>query len=96
MAGYLAQLRERIKSTLASLHTYEQLTSEPGVRPEFVTRLYARLRAQGVRAKYRVIGTGGGATMGGISHYRQTVEIQVHKEDLHKARRIMTELRRSS
>ena len=86
----------RLKRLLEGLRTWVPLTSEPGVRPEFVTRLYSRLRSAGVRAKYKVVGTGGGATLGGISHYRQTVEVQVHKDDLYRARRIMTELRRSS
>lgn len=86
----------RLKELFESLRTWVSLTSEPGVRPEFVTRLYARLRAAGVRSRYKVVGTGGGATLGGISHYRQTVEIQVHKDDLYRARRIMIEMRRSS
>lgn len=71
---------------------WKQLTAQPGNRPEYVTGLHSALRHHGIRCVYHVVGTGGGTPAGGIGAVGQTIKLLVHRDDFHRARRIMSQI----
>ena len=65
-----------------------------GDRPDYATRLFSILESRGVRCRYQVVGPSGG-TIGGVSINTaagQTFKVLVHRDDLYKAREVMSRL----
>jgi hypothetical protein len=83
------RLLKRIWERFREGGTWQQLMAEPGNRPEYVTRVHAALRAQGIRSTYQIVGTGGGTPAGGLGSVSQTIKLLVHRDDYAEARRIM-------
>lgn len=72
---------------------WTDLIAEAGNRPEWTIRAYYLLQREGIRARYRVVGTGGGpgAPLGSVA---QTIKIEVHRDDEQRARGIVDSMAR--
>lgn len=95
---WINRLRRRIGSLLAQLRrggTWTELSADPGHRPEEAIALYHALRRHGIRVKYRVVGVGGGPGTP-IGSVGQTISVIVHREDFHRAQRVLDSGRRRS
>lgn len=92
----IERLRRGIGSLLLRLRrggVWTELSADPGHRPEEAITLYHTLRHQGIRVKYRVVGVGGGPGTP-IGSVGQTISIVVHREDFHRAQRVLDSQRR--
>jgi hypothetical protein len=87
LRGLLTSILERIRYG----GRWVDLVADPGHRPEYTIKLYHALVNRGVRARYRVVGVGGGPGTP-IGSVGQTIKIIVHRDDLGRAREIQTRL----
>lgn len=93
MARGLGRLLSAVLDILFEGRTWKEFWVARGDQPDYATRLYGVLQGQGVRCRYQSVGppgvgVGGGAQTGAA----QTLKVLVHRDDLYKARQVMSQL----
>lgn len=92
----MARIRTWITAWLERLRRggqWTELTADPGHRPEETIAVFHHLQREGVRARYRVVGIGGGPGTP-IGSVGQTISLIVHRDDVHRARELLDATRR--